>query len=74
MREPPEDTQGDETYDFEKMQHIVSALDFLRQEAANTGVDDIKTIVDSAFKMVLSAYTLVLRYECVNNPSPEQIQ
>lgn len=73
MQEPPEDTQGDETYDFEKIQNIVSALDFLRQEAANTGVEDIKTIVDSAFKMVLSAYTLVLRYECEKNLSRGEI-
>ena len=73
MQEPPEpNTDVNEPCDFRKIENIVCALDFLRGEAAKTGVDDVKTIVDSAFQMVLSAYTLVLRYHCEKNlPSGE---
>jgi hypothetical protein len=75
MPKPPEIIPDNpEAIDFEKLENIVIALDFLRGCAATTGVDDIKTMIDSTFKLILSTYTVVLRYHCENDASPEKIQ
>ena len=74
MPEPPEPDGHPAECDFEKIENIISALDYLRGEAAKTGVDDLRAIIDSAFHMVLTAYTLMLRYEGLKTrPTPGEL-
>jgi hypothetical protein len=47
--------------DFMKLEHIVSALEYLHKEAAQTSCQEIQMIVESTFKTVLAAYCLILR-------------
>lgn len=48
-------------YDCTKLEHIVSALEYLHGQAALTGCEEIRMIVESTFKTVLAAYYLILR-------------
>lgn len=52
-------------YDFEKMENIINALDFMRGQAAETGCAEIKNVVDCCFSMVLSTYCLLLRHNLI---------
>jgi hypothetical protein len=47
--------------DTTKLEHIISALEYLHGQAALTGCEEIRTIVESTFKTVLAAYCLILR-------------
>lgn len=47
--------------DTTKLEHIVSALEYLHGQAALTGCEEIRVIVEATFKTVLAAYYLILR-------------
>jgi hypothetical protein len=48
-------------YDYDRIQNIVAALEYLRTEAVNTGCEEIYTLVNSAFNMCFTLYYLFLR-------------
>jgi hypothetical protein len=66
MTRPP-DREGfpafdrEEKYDYERIQNIVAALEFLRTEAVKTRSEEIYTLVNSAFNMCFTLYYLFLR-------------
>jgi hypothetical protein len=51
----------EEKFDYEKIQNIVAALEYLRAEARNTGCEEIYTLVNSAFNICFTLYYLFLR-------------
>jgi hypothetical protein len=51
----------EEKFDYEKIQNIVAALEYLRDEARNTGCEEIYTLVNSAFNICFTLYYLFLR-------------
>jgi hypothetical protein len=50
------------------LQDIVSKLGKLRREADNTGVDDVKMIINAAYVMCASLHYLQVRGELLENP------
>ena len=38
-------------------------MDFLRQEAVKTRIPEIVTMVDASFRLLLTSYYCILRYE-----------
>jgi hypothetical protein len=55
-------------YDFEQASHILEAMDFLRGEAVNTRIPEIVTMIDAAFRLLLTSYYCILRYEMKDLP------
>jgi hypothetical protein len=48
-------------YDYERIQNIVAALEYLRREAVKTGSEEICTLINSTFNMCFTLYYLFLR-------------
>ena len=55
-------------YDFEQASRILEAMDFLRTEALKTHIPEIVTMVDASFRLLLTAYYSILRYEMTKLP------
>ncbi len=51
----------EEKFDFQKIQNIVAALEYLRTEAHKTGSEEIYTLINSTFNMCFTLYYLFLR-------------
>ena len=57
-------TAGEEQgYDFVKAEQILRAMDFLRAEAKSTGIEEIVTMIDATFRLLLTTYYCILRHE-----------
>src|SRR2546426_7201442 len=50
-------------YDFAQASQILQAMDFLRGQAMNTRIEEIVTMVDASFRILLTTYYCILRYE-----------
>ena len=80
MLEPPDlkepDTCADEPYkyDFEQAQRVLSAMDLLRGEAMKTNIEEIVTMVDANFRLLLTTYYCILRYEMTKLAGNEMVQ
>jgi hypothetical protein len=55
-------------YDFAQASHILQAMDFLRQEAVNTRIPEIIEMIDACFRLLLTSYYCILRYEMRDLP------
>ena len=64
----PKDEQG---HDYVRMEQILSAMDFLRKEAVNTRIDEIVTMIDACFRLLVTAYYCILRYEMEKLPGTD---
>jgi hypothetical protein len=51
----------EEKYDYERIQNIVAALEYLRREAVKTGSEEICTLINSTFDICFTLYYLFLR-------------
>jgi hypothetical protein len=80
MREPPDLEEleacanSNYKYDFTKAGQILEAMDFLRGEAVKTGIEEIVTIVDANFRLLLTTYYCILRYEMTKLAGNEMVQ
>jgi hypothetical protein len=69
MPEPPDLAEPGLTagethqYDFAKASQVLKALDFLRVEAKATRIEEIVTMIDASFNLLLTTYYCILRYE-----------
>lgn len=50
-------------YDFAQAEKVLKAMDALRSQALKTRIEEIVTMVDSAFRLLLTTYYSILRYE-----------
>jgi hypothetical protein len=50
-------------YDFAKASQILKAMEFLRIEAKATRIEEIVTMIDASFNLLLTTYYCILRYE-----------
>jgi hypothetical protein len=80
MPEPP-DLKGvktaateEYTYDFDQAEQILEAMDFLRQEAVKTRIPEIVTMVDASFRLLLTSYYCILRYEMTRLSGTDLVQ
>ena len=79
MPEPPSARQktaaNDEyTYDFFQAEQILEAMDFLRQEAVKTRIPEIIAMVDASFRLLVTSYYCILRYEMTKLPGTDDGQ
>ena len=51
----------DEKYDYDRIQNIVAALEYLRTEAVKTRSEEITTLINSTFNICFTLYYLFLR-------------
>jgi hypothetical protein len=76
MPEPPsaneKNAANDEyTYDFAQAEQILEAMDFLRQEAVRTRIPEIIAMVDASFRLLVTSYYCILRYEMTKLPGTD---
>ena len=62
------------TYDFQQAERILEAMDFLRQEAVKTHIPEIVTMVDASFRLLLTSYYCILRYEMTRLSGTDLVQ
>ena len=56
------------TYDFPQAERILEAMDFLRQEAVKTRIPEVIAMVDASFRLLVTSYYCILRYEMTKLP------
>jgi hypothetical protein len=59
---------GSERSRPQRLEGIVSAMDYLRTEALKTGMEEIVIIVESTFHIVCAAYYCILRRDMMGLP------
>ena len=52
---------SEDKYDYERIQNIVDALEYLRTEAISTNSEEISILINSSFNMCFVLYYLFLR-------------
>lgn len=76
MPEPPSAKEqnaanDDYSYDFVKAGQIVEAMDFLREEAVRTRIPEVIAMVDASFRLLVTSYHCILRYEMTKLPGTD---
>ena len=66
------DAEEDCDYDFAEAERVVNAMDRLRKQAVVTGIPEIVTMVDSTFRLLLTSYYTILRYEMEKLPPADE--
>ena len=66
--------KGEYKYDFDQASRVLEAMDFLRGEAKKTGIEEIVTMVDASFRLLLTSYYCILRYEMTKLAGNEMVQ
>jgi hypothetical protein len=61
-------------YDFKKAGHILEAMDFLRGEAVETGIEEIVSMIDATHSLLITTYYCILRYEMTKLAGNEMVQ
>ena len=80
MPEPPSQKErktaaNDEyTYDFVQAGQVLEAMDFLRQEAVKTRIPEVIAMVDASFRLLVTSYYCILRYEMTKLAGNEMVQ
>jgi hypothetical protein len=79
MPEPPsakEKTAANDeyTYDFVQAEQILEAMDFLREEAVKTRIPEVIAMVDASFRLLVTSYHCILRYEMTKLPGTDDGQ
>ncbi len=79
MPEPPsakEKTAANDeyTYNFDQAEQILEAMDFLRQEAVKTRIPEVIAMVDASFRLLVTSYYCILRYEMTKLPGTDDGQ
>lgn len=80
MRKPPDLEElercagGSREYDFAQAERILKAMDFLRGEAVKTNIEEIVTMIDATFNLVVTTYCCILRYEMTKLAGNEMVQ
>lgn len=52
---------GVKHYDYEKIKGIVDSLQYLKEEARNCGNEDVETLIQSTFNIMITTYCMILR-------------
>ena len=61
-------------YDFVKADQVLAAMDFLRREAVTTGIEEIVTMIDATYSLLITTYYCILRYEMTKLAGNEMVQ
>ena len=67
-----ERASADEKYDFGQAELILKAMNCLRKEAAGTNITEIVSLIDASFRLILTSYYCVLRFEMTKLPATSE--
>jgi len=59
-------------YDFAQASRILKAMEFLRNEAEQTRIEEIVTMIDAAYRILVTTYYCILRYEMRRLPGIDE--
>ena len=59
-------------YDFAQASRILKAMEFLRHEAEATRIEEIVTMIDAAYRILVTTYYCILRYEMSKLPGLDE--
>jgi hypothetical protein len=77
MPKPPDleelesSTNENYKYDFAQAERILEAMDRMRSEAENTRIEEIVTMIDATFRILVTTYCSILRYEMTKLPGTD---
>jgi hypothetical protein len=63
---------NDYKYDFAQASRILKAMEFLRNEAERTRIEEIVTMIDAAYRILVTTYYCILRYEMSRLPGIDE--
>ena len=66
-------TKGDYKYDFDQASRVLEEMDLLRKEAVNTRIPEIVTMIDASFRLLVTTYCSILRYEMTKLPATDEV-
>lgn len=58
-------------YDFAQAERILNAMDLMRREAKKTRIEEVVTMIDATFRILLTTYCSILRYEMTKLPGTD---
>jgi len=79
MSKPPDleelenSANGNCRYDFAQAERILEAMDAMRREAENTRIEEIVTMIDATFRILVTTYCSILRYEMKKLPGTDDV-
>ena len=79
MSKPPDleelesSTNENYKYDFAQAERILEAMDRMRSEAANTRIEEVVTMIDATFRILVTTYCSILRYEMTKLPGTDDV-
>lgn len=73
LEELKTDLEAEYKYDFAQAERTLHAMDFLRGEAVKTRIPEIITMIDATFRLVLTSYYCILRYEMTKLPPADEV-
>lgn len=73
LKEPTAAANDQYTYDFGQAEQILQAMDFLRQEAVKTRIPEVIAMVDASFRLLVTSYYCILRYEMTKLPGTDDV-
>lgn len=60
-------------YNFDQASRVLEGMDALRQQAAKAGIPEIVTVVDAAFRILLTSYYSIVRNEMTKLQGTEDL-
>ena len=58
-------------YNFDQASRVLEAMDLLREEAVKTRIPEIVSMVDATFKLLVTSYYTIRRYEMTKLPGTD---
>jgi len=55
-------------YNFDQASRVLEGMDALRKEAVKAGIPEIVSVIDAAFKILLTSYYTIFRNEMTKLP------
>lgn len=63
LKEPEACSDAAYAYDFAQAERIIKAMDCLRSEAVKADIEEIVAMIDANFRLLVTTYCCILRYE-----------
>jgi len=60
-------------YNFDQASRVLEGMDALRQEAVKAGIPEIVSVIDAAFKILLTSYYTIVRNEMTKLQGTEDL-
>jgi hypothetical protein len=79
MPKPPDleelenSANGNYPYDFAQAERVLKAMNTMRREAEKTHIAEIVTMIDATFRILVTTYCSILRYEMTKLPGSDDV-